>query len=70
MPDDEIDDTINELKALAKEKGLSQADLARLLGVTRQRVNDWFIGKVRPNLPAYLKVKAFLKTHRKRRPEK
>jgi len=41
----EIHDLINELKAWVNESNVNQADLARMLGVTRQRVNDWFIGK-------------------------
>jgi DNA-binding XRE family transcriptional regulator len=67
MADKEITDVINDLKAWAAEKDLSQSDLARLLGITRQRVHDWFTGKSTPNLQAYLKVKAFLRTQRKRK---
>jgi DNA-binding XRE family transcriptional regulator len=63
----EIDDLINELKTWAGEKDISQSDIARMLGVTRQRVNDWFIGKAKPNLEAWLKIKEFLRKNRRRK---
>jgi predicted XRE-type DNA-binding protein len=63
----EIDDLVNELKTWVSQKDISQSDLARMLGVTRQRVNDWFIGKAKPNLQAWLKINAFLRKQRKAR---
>jgi len=61
----EIHDLINELKAWVNESNVNQADLARMLGVTRQRVNDWFIGKTKPTLEAWLKIQMFLRKHRR-----
>ena len=65
MSDKEIHDLINELKAWVNESNVNQADLARMLGETRQRVNDWFIGKTKPTLEAWLKIQMFLRKHRR-----
>ena len=61
MPDDEIEALLAELKAWLSEKGLTQADLARMLGVSRQRLNQWMRGDAKPNLQAWLKIKQFLR---------
>jgi len=36
---------VTTLKALADSRGLNQSDLARMAGVTRQRVSQWFVGQ-------------------------
>jgi DNA-binding XRE family transcriptional regulator len=65
--DDEIQRAINELKEWAGKEYGSQSELARKLGVPRQRINDWFTGKKTPELKAWLKIQAFLRKERGRR---
>jgi predicted XRE-type DNA-binding protein len=65
MTDNEIDELINELKAWVEQTGVKQATLARMLGINRQRLNDWFMGKTKPNLAAWLKIKSFLRSNRR-----
>jgi DNA-binding XRE family transcriptional regulator len=55
-----VKDLIDELKEL-NSKGISQAKIARMLGVTRQRVNSWFKGDVTPTFEAGLKIQELLK---------
>jgi transcriptional regulator with XRE-family HTH domain len=59
MPED-VKSWIDELKAL-NAKGISQAQIARLLGVSRQRVHDWFSGRSTPTFEAGLKIQGLLK---------
>jgi transcriptional regulator with XRE-family HTH domain len=61
MPEDEISAVLTQLKAWLVEKKLTEADLARMLGVSRQRLNQWMRGDARPNLQAWLKIKQFLR---------
>ena len=46
----------NRLKVLRAERGLSQADLASRLEVSRQSVNAIETGKYDPSLPLALKI--------------
>jgi transcriptional regulator with XRE-family HTH domain len=60
MATDEVQSLINELKDL-NAKGISQAKLARMLGVNRQRIWDWFNGRSTPTFEAGLKIQSLLK---------
>jgi DNA-binding transcriptional regulator YiaG len=60
MATDEVQSLIDELKEL-NAKGISQAKIARMLGVTRQRVHDWFSGRSKPTFEAGLKIQSLLK---------
>jgi DNA-binding XRE family transcriptional regulator len=68
MTEDEIERVINELKELAGEEYGGQSELARKLGVPRQRINDWFTGKRTPELKAWLKIQEFLRDQKRGRP--
>lgn len=46
----------NRLRILRAEAGLSQGDLARLLGVSRQTVNAVETDKYDPSLPLALRI--------------
>lgn len=46
----------NRLRALRAERGWSQADLARRLGVSRQTVNSIETGRYDPSLPLAFKI--------------
>jgi putative transcriptional regulator len=46
----------NRLRELRAAKGLSQADLAQALGVSRQTINAIETGKYDPSLPLAFKI--------------
>lgn len=54
----------NRLEALIQEKGkkekFSQAELARQLGVQRQRISDWIVGRAEPNMETIKKIAEIL----------
>jgi transcriptional regulator with XRE-family HTH domain len=60
MASDDVQSLINELKEL-NAKGISQAKLARMLGVSRQRIWDWFNGRSTPTFDAGLKIQSLLR---------
>ena len=45
-----------KLKAARKQKGLSQAELGKLLGVQAQTIGRWETGKSKPNLKTINKL--------------
>lgn len=51
-----------KLSKLAKEKGLTQSDIARELKVRQQTVSDWYCGKVLPSIPTVLDIALLLDT--------
>ena len=66
MTDKEIEREIqrvrDRLKSLAGEEHGGQSELARAIGVPRQRLFDWITGKSTPDVKAWLKIQAHLKT--------
>ena len=48
----------NRLKELRGERGLTQAQLADLLGTSRQTVNALEVGKYDPSLPLAFRIAA------------
>jgi hypothetical protein len=55
-----------ELRTWAEQaKHGEQTELAKLLGVPKQRVNHWITGRKIPNLRDGLKLQAFLKKQRR-----
>ena len=67
MAPKESEKLITDLKAWADAEYGRRAELARMLGVSRQLVSDWFAGRKMPTLDSGLKIQAFLKKQRKRR---
>ena len=65
MASEDARNLINRLReVVGKERG-SQSELARKLGASRQRLNDWLNLKSTPSLDDGLKIQAFLqKQHR------
>ena len=49
----------NDVRERRLERGLSQADLARVLGVSRQTINSIETGKYMPSLPLALALGRF-----------
>lgn len=41
---------MNRLRELRKERDVSQADVGKLLKITRQAVQRWEVGKSEPNI--------------------
>jgi DNA-binding XRE family transcriptional regulator len=70
MTDKEIEREIqrvrDRLKSLAGEEHGGQSELARAIGVPRQRLFDWITGKSTPDVKAWLKIQAHLKTDGKK----
>ena len=46
----------DSLQALRREKGLSQEQLAEMLGISRQAISKWETGDAMPDLPKLLKL--------------
>jgi len=49
------------LKELRNEKGLSQSELAKLLGASKQNISDWENGKSETNFEMVAKIANFFK---------
>ena len=49
----------NDVRALREEKGLTQAQLGKALGVSRQSVNSLEQGKYDPSLPLAIAIARF-----------
>jgi DNA-binding XRE family transcriptional regulator len=64
---EETERLLNELEAWANEKRGRRAELARILGVDRSSVTDWFKRKSEPNWETGLKIQAFLKKQRRKK---
>jgi DNA-binding XRE family transcriptional regulator len=62
----EADSLVNELIKWTEETRTTQSELARLIGVDRRRINEWFSGKKHPTLNNGIKIQRFLKEHRRR----
>jgi transcriptional regulator with XRE-family HTH domain len=60
MTTEYVQSLIDGLKQL-NAKGFSQAQLARMLGVNRQSLWDWFHGRSTPTLEAGLRIQKLLK---------
>ena len=56
------DNMRNRIRTLRAERGLSQAELAAVLGVSRQTVNNVETGRVIPSLPLALAVARYFGT--------
>jgi predicted transcriptional regulator len=65
VPQKESEKLIAELKAWADAEYGRRAELARMLGVSRQLVTEWFAGRKTPTLDDGLKLQAFLKKRRR-----
>ena len=63
----ESEKLVGELREWCDEKYGRRAELARMLGVSRQLVSDWFAGRTTPTLDAGLHLQAFLKKQRRSR---
>jgi len=70
MAQDEVEELLDELKAWVKKAEYGgQMELSKILGVPVQRVNHWVKGRKIPNLKDGLKLQAFLKKQRHKKPK-
>ena len=67
MPDAEVTRLLRELQNWCSEKRGRNTEIAKMLGVSRQTVSDWFAGRSVPTLSTGLKIQAFLQRERRRR---
>ena len=51
---------MNNLKRLIKESGITQVFIAKKVGVTKQTISNWVIGKYIPNIIEANKLKKIL----------
>jgi hypothetical protein len=68
MSSEESQKLIAALKEWADAEYGRRAELARMLGVSRQLVSDWFAGRKTPTLDSGLKIQAFLKKQHRKSP--
>jgi plasmid maintenance system antidote protein VapI len=61
MSQEETKKLMAELKAWADGEYGRRAEIARMLGVPRQRVTNWIAGQGTPTLEQGLRLQAFLK---------
>jgi DNA-binding transcriptional regulator YdaS (Cro superfamily) len=59
---------LDALKAWCDEKYGRQTEVARVLGVTPQSLNDWFAGRKQLMGEHALAIQEFLRTHRRKKP--
>jgi len=67
MVSQESENLVAELRAWCDEKYGRRAELARMLGVSKQLVSDWFAGRTMPTLDVGLQLQTFLKKQRRAR---
>jgi putative transcriptional regulator len=58
-----LDIVKNVVRTLRGDRGLSQADLAVAMGVSRQTINSIETGKYLPSLPLALALARFFESH-------
>jgi putative transcriptional regulator len=58
-----LDIVKNVVRTLRGDRGLSQADLAAAMGVSRQTINSIETGKYLPSLPLALALARFFESH-------
>ena len=68
--DPEVIRLLEELKAWCEEQHGRQVEIARVLGVNRQRISDWFALRTLPSLGMGLRIQSFLRTQREQKKRK
>jgi transcriptional regulator with XRE-family HTH domain len=51
-----MNETLKKILEKMKKKKISQAELARRIGISHAMVNRWFLGKASPRLKNYEKI--------------
>ena len=63
----EVRRLLDELEAWCREKYGRQTEVAKVLGVDRKRLNDWFTGRIAPSPAVALRIQAFLAEEKRAR---
>lgn len=63
----EVRRLLEGLEAWCREKYGRQTEVAKVLGVDRKRLNDWFTGRIAPSPAVALRVQAFLAAQKRQR---
>jgi transcriptional regulator with XRE-family HTH domain len=58
---------IDELREYCDEERGRRAEIAKLIGIKRQSITDWFSGRQQPTAEQILEVQEFLDKQRRRR---
>ena len=69
-PHREVVRLMNDLREWCEEERGRQMELARILGVDRQRVSDWLAGRTYPSLGLGLQLYHFLQREKARKPDR
>jgi DNA-binding transcriptional regulator YiaG len=64
MAIDSPESLIRELKEWRRRHKISQVELANLIGVKKQNLNDWFIKGRKPSLAHGLLIQKFLRENK------
>ena len=64
----ESEKLLTELKTWANAEYGRRAELARMLGVSRQLVSEWFAGRATPTWDNGMRIEDFLKKQRRSKP--
>ena len=65
--DPEVIRLLDELKAWCEEQHGRQVEVARVLGLNRQRISDWFALRTLPSLGTGLRIQSFLRTQKQKK---
>ena len=65
--DPEVIRLLDELKAWCEEQHGRQVEVARVLGLNRQRISDWFALRTLPSLVTGLRIQSFLRTQKQKK---
>jgi hypothetical protein len=68
--DPEVARLLSDLKKWCDEKHGRRTYIAKIIGIDRKRISDWFAGRVSPSLSAGLKIKTFLEGEKSGRGDK
>jgi transcriptional regulator with XRE-family HTH domain len=58
---------LDELRAYCDKQRGRRTEIAKLIGIKRQSITDWFSGRQQPTAEQILEVQEFLAKQRKRR---
>jgi transcriptional regulator with XRE-family HTH domain len=57
---------LDELREYCDEKRGRRAEIAKLIGIKRQSITDWFSGRQQPTAEQILEIQEFLEKQRRR----
>ena len=70
MTSERVQQVISDLKRYGQRYKLKQLEIAKMLGITPQQLNDWFNGRREPIADRVLQILELIKTKPKARKAK